>query len=179
MIKLEQRRASYFADFIVYPVAILTGLVLLVLYADSSPAGLILSAMAGFLAWTLIEYALHRFLFHHVQPFEGWHDEHHRRPRALIGTPTVVSLALFVVLGFLPLRFLLGPWFALAAILGLASGYLLYVIVHHGVHHWHTRPGSWMRARQQEHARHHMKGATGWYGVITPFWDKVFSTDKP
>lgn len=179
MIKLEQRRASYFADFVVYPAVIMAGLVVLVLRADRSPAILLLSAVLGFFAWTLVEYVLHRFVFHHVQPFEGWHDEHHKRPRALIGTPTIASLALFAVLGFLPLYLALGPSIGLAATLGLICGYLLYVTVHHGVHHWHTRPGSWMRARQQDHARHHMKGAHGWYGVITPFWDKVFSTDEP
>lgn len=178
MIKLEQNRASYFADFVAYPVAIVLGVIMLVARAPDPAWFLLLCALAGFFAWSLVEYVLHRFLFHHVQPFKGWHDEHHKHPYALIGTPTAVSLALIILLGFVPLIFAVGLWPALAAIVGLTCGYFLYLVVHHAVHHWKTKPGSWMRARQQDHARHHAQGVEGWYGVITPFWDRVFSTNN-
>ena len=50
-------------------------------------------ALLGLVAWTLLEYVLHRFVLHGMQPFQAWHAEHHRRPQALIGTPTVAAIA--------------------------------------------------------------------------------------
>lgn len=176
-ISLDQSPASYFADFVVWPLAILASLLTLLLKAPHLSVSMVVAAVLGFFSWTLIEYILHRFMLHHLQPFKGWHDEHHARPFALIGTPTAISLALFIVVGYLPLALALGPWVGLAAILGIASGYFLYIVVHHATHHWRARPGSWMAKRKREHALHHMKGVSGWYGVTTSFWDHVFKTD--
>ncbi len=175
--KLEQHPVAYFADFVLYPVALVAGSSLLWLQADDPIWMLLGSAIIGFLTWSLVEYLLHRFVLHGVQPFQHWHEEHHRRPFALIGSSTLVSMALFVVLVFLPLLLIARPWIALAATLGTTFGYLLYVFVHHGTHHWKARPGSWMQARKRDHARHHLPGAHGWYGVTTSFWDHVFHTD--
>jgi hypothetical protein len=60
---------------------------------------LVALALLGLVAWTLLEYALHRFVLHGLQPFRTWHAEHHRRPRALIGTPTILSATLIAALG--------------------------------------------------------------------------------
>ncbi|HET8597935.1 MAG TPA: sterol desaturase family protein [Castellaniella sp.] len=178
LFKLEQHPAAYFADFVLYPLAIAAGAAALVLLPHGSPAwALVLAAFLGFLAWSFVEYAMHRFVFHGLQPFRRWHEEHHRRPAALIGSSTLVSLCAFAGLVFWPLSAATGPWIALAATLGMGAGYLLYVTVHHGAHHWKAREGSWMRARKRDHARHHRPGASGWYGVTTPFWDHVFHTD--
>ncbi|CAM5791661.1 sterol desaturase family protein [Castellaniella caeni] len=177
LFKLEQHPAVYFADFVLYPVAILAGVSLLAWRGQGPIWAWLLVAALGFFAWSFIEYAMHRFVFHGVQPFKRWHDEHHRRPFALIGSSTLVSMALFAGLIFWPLSLLVGASIAGAATLGVIVGYLLYVVVHHATHHWKARPGSWMAARKQDHARHHMPGVEGWYGVTTPFWDHVFSTD--
>lgn len=177
LFKLEQHPVVYFADFVLYPAAIVTGTGMLLLQAVHPAWTLLLIAAPGFLGWSLVEYILHRFVLHGVQPFKRWHEEHHSRPFALIGSSTAVSMALFVLLVFWPLSVASDRWVALAATLGIASGYLLYVVVHHATHHWKTRPGSWMHDRKRDHARHHMPGANGWYGVTTSFWDHVFGTD--
>lgn len=181
--KFEQHPAMYFADFVLYPLAIAGGAAALIWHARSSVLVLLAVAVLGFLAWSLVEYAMHRFVLHGLRPFKSWHETHHERPFALIGSSTPVSMAAFAVLVFLPLSAVSGPWVSLSATLGMAAGYLLYVIVHHATHHWKARPGSWMQARKQDHARHHRPGAEGWYGVTTPFWDHVFGTggsvDKP
>ncbi|MGB6007827.1 sterol desaturase family protein [Castellaniella sp.] len=178
LFKLEQSPVLYFADFVLYPAAIISGVGVL-LWRGAGPAwALLLAAVLGFLAWSLIEYGLHRFVLHGLQPFKRWHEEHHQRPFALIGTSTLVSLSLLGLLGFLPLSRLLGPWIGLSATLGVGTGYLLYVLVHHATHHWKAEPGSWMHARKRDHALHHRPGAHGWYGVTTSFWDRVFLTDR-
>jgi hypothetical protein len=175
---LEHHPVSYFADFVLYPVAIVAGMAVLLLHVSVDDWMLLPAAVAGFGAWSLVEYALHRYVLHGLQPFKRWHEEHHQRPFALIGTSTLASLVLFVALVYLPLAFVFSHWLALAATLGVISGYLFYVTVHHASHHWKARPGSWLQARKQAHARHHMVGAHGWYGVTTSFWDRVFFTDR-
>lgn len=178
-VSLEQSPWLYYADFVVYPIVIMGGLAALLAGAPRLHWAMLLAAVLGFLAWTLIEYILHRYVLHGLQPFKGWHQEHHDRPMALIGAPTALSLVLFVVVAWLPLALVFGSWLALAATLGLVVGYSLYLVVHHGVHHWKSRPGSWFAARKREHAIHHMRGIEGWYGVTTPFWDKVFGSQRP
>jgi hypothetical protein len=172
---LEHSPLSYAADFVLYPLAILSGLVAALFYVSMAHwPTLAMAFVAGLLAWSLIEYVLHRHVLHGVQPFKRWHEEHHDRPFALIGTSTIASLLLFGVLVFAPLALAAGIWPALTATLGVMSGYLFYVTVHHAVHHWKTRQGSWLHARKQAHARHHQSGYCGSYGVTTAFWDKVF-----
>lgn len=173
---LEQSALSYYADFVLYPVALAAGLIVLLRRAPAITWAMPVAAVIGFFAWSLVEYVLHRFVLHGPQPFKRWHQEHHDRPMALIGAPTLGSMALFVLVAYLPLSGVLGGWIALAATLGLAVGYFSYLVVHHGVHHWRARPGTWFAARKREHAIHHMPGIEGSYGVTTPFWDKVFST---
>ncbi|HEX7385726.1 MAG TPA: sterol desaturase family protein [Castellaniella sp.] len=175
-ISFEQSPWSYYADFVLYPIALATGLAVLLLGVPALNWSLLLAAMIGFLCWSPVEYVLHRYVLHGVQPFKRLHQEHHDRPMALIGAPTLLSMLLLVVVVYWPLSFALGTWLSLAATLGLTSGYFFYLIVHHAVHHWKARPGSWLAARKREHAIHHMKGVEGWYGVTTPFWDKVCST---
>ncbi len=175
---LEHHPVSYFADFVLYPVVIVGGVVVLFVKTTGVDWFLLLSAaVVGFAVWTLVEYILHRYVLHGVQPFKRWHEEHHQRPFALIGTSTLASLTLFVVLVFVPLSFTVGRWLSLAATLGLVSGYLLYVVVHHAAHHWRAARGTWLYELKVAHARHHMKGVQGWYGVTTTFWDRVFGTD--
>jgi hypothetical protein len=176
---LEHAPASYFADFVVYPAAILASLAALLAYNPATHwPGLAAACIAGLAVWTFMEYMLHRYVLHGLQPFKGWHEEHHQRPFALIGTSTLASFSLFAVLVFLPLCLAIGKWPALASTMGVVAGYLVYVTVHHGTHHWKARHGSWMWARKQAHARHHRAGDHGWYGVTTCFWDKVFASMK-
>lgn len=136
LLSLEHGRFAYRADFVLY------GLVIAALAVDlvvQTPATLALDrlgwVLGGGLAWTLIEYLVHRFVLHGLPPFQGWHAAHHRRPSALIGLPTVLSAALFGGLVFAPAWWLLGGGPARAFTLGVLSGYLLYAVVHHLVHH--------------------------------------------
>jgi cyclopropane-fatty-acyl-phospholipid synthase len=124
-----------------------------------------------------------------VAPFSRWHDEHHRRPQALIASPVVLSLSLFLLLGSLPAWWLLGGWPAMALTLGLLTSYLVYGLMHHATHHntfpW-IRHNAWMSQRRVRHAMHHAVHhiqARGeicnpcHFGVSNSFWDVVFRTN--
>lgn len=173
----EYDKAGYTADFVLYGGAAL-GLAALLVLAGPASRGpeLFTLVLVGLFSWTLVEYGLHRFVLHGPQPFRGWHAEHHRRPRALIGTPTALSATLIAALVFMPALLLGDLWRACALTLGLLTGYFLYSIVHHAIHHWRAG-NSWTRRARHRHALHHSPvEPAGRYGVSTGLWDVVFGT---
>jgi cyclopropane-fatty-acyl-phospholipid synthase len=132
-------------------------------------------AGAGLLAWSGIEYGLHRFVLHGVQPFKSWHLEHHRRPLALIGTPTWLSAALVGGLVWLPAVTGLGAWPGSGLTLGVLAGYLGYTLTHHALHHWKLDL-LWLQRRKHAHARHHHLLQPCCFGVTSSVWDRVLRT---
>jgi sterol desaturase/sphingolipid hydroxylase (fatty acid hydroxylase superfamily) len=176
---LEHSKAAHRADLALYGIieaALATSLV------AGAPHELRIElaalAVAGLASWTVIEYAMHRFLLHRVQPFKSWHEEHHQRPNAIIFTPTILSLAWQFALIFIPALLAGGPWRASALTFGVLAGYLSYTITHHAVHHWHT-DNPWLKQRKRWHALHHHRtDQPGCYGVTTAFWDHVFGSAR-
>jgi cyclopropane-fatty-acyl-phospholipid synthase len=178
-ISLEHSAAVYRADFVVYGAVAMALAMLLVFEAPQAGAAPVLGAVLGGLAaWTVIEYLLHRFVLHGLQPFQGWHAQHHQRPTALIGLPTYVSAVLFFVLVFLPTALLTDRWTACAATLGVLMGYIAYGGVHHATHHWRVE-NAWLRQRKQWHAMHHHCPEPVCFGVTTSVWDRVFRSANP
>jgi sterol desaturase/sphingolipid hydroxylase (fatty acid hydroxylase superfamily) len=184
LFSMEGGESAYRADFWVYGAAVP---LLLVLLITAGPRGHWLlwlgCAGLGLASWSLVEYLLHRFVLHRVQPFQRWHGEHHRRPAALIGTPTLLSAALFGLLVFAPAWAIAGPWPACALTLGMVAGYLAYAVTHHAAHHA-APPGlagtAWLRQRRRWHALHHQRsGAPGCYGVTSGLWDRLFDSVLP
>ena len=136
----------------------------------------------GLLSWTLVEYVLHRFVFH-FQPRSSWgqrlhfilHGVHHDYPRdsTRLVMPPAVSLPLGVPFYFL-FHGLFGTW-APAAFAGLLTGYLCYDMIHYATHHFpmRNRVGRWLK---RNHLKHHYTQPGRAYGVTTPLWDFVFGT---
>ena len=181
LFSIEHSPAAYRADFWVYGAAVALLAATLQLGAPAGMAlELLLLALAGVASWTLGEYLLHRFVLHGLPPFSRWHAEHHQRPTALIGSPTILSASLIVLLVFLPAWLWSNIWPAIALSLGVAAGYLGYSVMHHAMHHWRSDQvwfKSWFRQRQRCHALHHRRqGRPGCFGVTNSFWDQVFGT---
>ena len=176
IVSLEHGKLAYRADFALHGATIVTLVLALVLLGppDRGP-WLAACTAAGLLGWTGIEYVLHRFVLHGVQPFRRWHALHHARPTALIGTPTLLTALLFATLVFLPALQLGDVWSACALTLGLLLGYLAYGLAHHAVHHWRTDI-AWLRLLKRRHALHHHGAQPCCYGVSSSFWDRVFGT---
>lgn len=177
LFRLEHSRAAYRADFVAYGIAVAA---LAVFLLSASPHGqrleMVILVLAGIASWTAIEYVLHRFVLHGLQPFRRWHEEHHRRPRALICTPTILSATLIAMLVFLPTLLLGDLWQACALTLGLLTGYLGYAITHHAIHHWRSGGNAWLKQRKRWHGLHHCIDEPACYGVTSAFWDHVFGT---
>ena len=177
LFSIEHSRFAYRADFAFYGTAVLSLAAFLGVDGRReqwpSITTLVLLGGAG---WTLIEYLLHRFVLHGVQPFRGWHAQHHRQPGERLGAPTVLSAALIFAFVFLPALALGTLCQACALTLGVLAGYLAYGITHHATHHWRSN-SAWLKRRKRWHALHHHHAAQpDCYGVTSPLWDHVFGS---
>lgn len=140
-------------------------------------------ALAGLLLWTLAEYILHRWGFHH-EPSTGpgrrlhWlvHGYHHAHPddggRLVVSPWASVPVALAA---YLSLTAALGAA-GRPLLAGFLLGYVTYDGLHWAIHHRALRGtgvGPWLRAH---HLRHHFADDTAGFGVTTPLWDWVCGT---
>ena len=138
---------------------------------------------AGLLFWTLLEYWMHRLLFHFrprgrrqekiVFLIHGVHHEHPNDPNRLV-MPPLMSIPLAVVF-WLIFRAVLGPELFLPAFSGLLVGYLIYDMGHYHWHHHKPRlkVGKYLR---KHHMQHHFDSEKTAYGVSSPIWDYAFRT---
>jgi sterol desaturase/sphingolipid hydroxylase (fatty acid hydroxylase superfamily) len=172
-----ESKAAYYADFGVYAVLVVA-LTIAGLHAPwPQQAQWLGAAAAGACAWTLIEYLLHRFVFHGVPFISGFHELHHRSPRAYLGTPTWLSLAILAGVFLIPLWRATSMSIACGTIAGIAGGFLWYGIVHHVIHHRRPRRlAVLLKGAAHRHRRHHYSGEVGNFGVSTQLWDLVFRT---
>jgi sterol desaturase/sphingolipid hydroxylase (fatty acid hydroxylase superfamily) len=182
LITLEHSRLAQVLDFVFIGAAAAALGWAAVATAKGSPAwvgGVLVGA--GFLAWTLLEYLLHRYVLHGLQPFRGWHALHHQRPRARIYAPTWLGAVLFAVGILAPLWLLVGEHAAMAIGCGVVLGNLAYAVAHHQVHQPHSMaPAGWQGRRLARHRRHHgARHAESYFGVSTVLWDHVFDTARP
>ncbi len=178
LFTFEQTRSVYWADFIFYgaTIAILAG-VLAVAVPNPRWVTVMLLAAMGLVVWSALEYAVHRFVLHGMQPFRRWHAAHHARPAALISSPTIVTASIIGACLFIPAWAFAGLEFACASTIGLVCGYLAYALTHHAIHHWHAQ-FRWLRRRKRWHVLHHHESQPCCYGVTSGFWDDVCGTRR-
>ena len=116
---------------------------------------------SGFVAWTLAEYAVHRFVLHDLAPKE--HGLHHAHPDEAV---TRIFWQIWVCFALVYL-------FAGGAFLsGALVAYTWYLFVHDAAHH---SPGTLPASLLKHHQSHH-RFATQNFGVSTTLWDHVFGT---
>ncbi|PLN79007.1 hypothetical protein BDW42DRAFT_173816 [Aspergillus taichungensis] len=144
--------------------------------------------LGGVFLWSLIEYLMHRFLFH----IDGWlpdnrvglclhfllHGIHHYLPMdryRLVMPPT-----LFVVLAapFWKLAhtvFFYNWHAALLVYCGGVFGYVCYDLTHYFLHH--RKLPSYYQSLKKYHLEHHFADYENGFGVTSRFWDRVFGTE--
>ena len=172
---IEHDRLGYMLDCGFFATAVVVLTAALVYYQPQGAWRMTLGFfVAGFLSWTLIEYFLHRCIMHGLQPYKSWHEEHHRRPLALIVTPFAMSAS--TALAIVGIALWAAPTIAagLSYSLGMLIGYCLFTGTHHAVHHFRLR-GRWFLWQKRRHAIHHAYPECN-YGVSSPLWDVIFRT---
>lgn len=173
LVSAEMPAWAFFLDFLIYPPLML--LCVALAFGPDGGIGSVAMIALGVSGWSLAEYLIHRFAFHHAPVLQQIHLAHHAAPRDLNGTPTVVTLAVFYGLVYWPLTLVLRAEWAAAVTAGVLLGYLGYVGVHYVVHHLGSGGRPWLRRLIRLHAVHHHDVAHN-FGVTSPLWDWVFGT---
>lgn len=137
----------------------------------------------GIVIWTLLEYSLHRFLFHiETQTYWGntihylLHGCHHKHPMdglrlvfppaatAVLCVPFWNTIRLFATASITPALF--G---------GGLLGYVMYDVTHYYLHH--GQPTSKVpRHLKKYHLNHHFRIQDKGFGITSSLWDRVFGT---
>lgn len=166
---------------------IYTPIIVLLPYYSVSVVGFsgmttLLFFLSGVFFWTLTEYLLHRFLFHHHPNTEKGkrinyilHGNHHEYPRDkerlfMPAVPSMIIASLFFSFFYLLLR-----KYAFAFFPGFMLGYLIYGTMHYAIHAWNP-PFKWMKGLWRNHHLHHYKHDDMGFGVSSTLWDHVFGT---
>jgi sterol desaturase/sphingolipid hydroxylase (fatty acid hydroxylase superfamily) len=139
---------------------------------------------AAFVAWSLTEYSLHRFMFHFPAKSELgkrfvflFHGNHHDDPKdktRLVFPPAgsiPIMIGLYLLFGLVVPQPWLQPFFG-----GFIIGYLIYDYIHYATHHFPMR-NPLAKYLKHYHLKHHYAGEGGRFGVSSPVWDWVFRTD--
>jgi len=140
--------------------------------------------LLGILLWTLLEYLIHRYVFHYEPKtrvgkqlhyiIHGVHHDYPNDARRLVMPPSISVPLAFLFYGVFLLIFgRLTP----SVFGGLVFGYICYDMLHYATHHFPMKRGLWLWLKQY-HLRHHYKDDHVGYGISSPLWDYIFRTTR-
>ena len=141
----------------------------------------------GVFSWMLIEYVLHRLIFHyHARSDFGRkllyaaHLSHHENPRATHRLFSSLVISLPVATGYLLLTWLATRSLHTASYLftGLTAGYFCYEWLHFQAHHRRPRLRLFRYLRKY-HLLHHYQTPDSRFGVTSPLLDMLLGTFQP
>jgi sterol desaturase/sphingolipid hydroxylase (fatty acid hydroxylase superfamily) len=136
----------------------------------------------GLLAFSLVEYIMHRYLFHMKIYTDTrkrlqyvMHGVHHEFPKDKdrLAMPPLASLTIATLL--LYIFSLLMHDYVFAFLPGFLTGYAGYLFIHYIVHAY-PPPKNLFRKLWVHHGIHHYKDHEKAFGVSSPLWDYVFQT---
>ncbi len=147
-----------------------------------SVPGMILLFFAGTFFFTLVEYLMHRYLYHlpvtspkREKFVYTMHGVHHDYPKdkSRLAMPPVLSLILATIF-FVIYRGIMGDY-AFGFLAGFLMGYTFYLGVHYSVHAFRV-PTNFLKTLWHHHSIHHYREPDRAFGVSSPLWDYVFGT---
>ena len=175
-----------FSSFWIYPGLSIAAISVTFRKSYGSLLDLLWLIPVGVLGWTILEYGLHRFVFHREihnaflrSLLNATHFQHHDLPRdreyILVQLPYALVISALLAGG---IALVCRNLFWTAGILsGVWAGFLYYEAVHYRVHA--TSSNGWLLARQRHaHFYHHYHDSKRCFGVTTPLWDYVFGTTR-
>jgi sterol desaturase/sphingolipid hydroxylase (fatty acid hydroxylase superfamily) len=138
--------------------------------------------IVGLLTFSLVEYLMHRYLFHMEIYTEArkkmqyvMHGVHHEFPKDKdrLAMPPLASLSIATALLFLFRLVMHDNVFAFLP--GFLIGYAGYLFIHYIVHAY-PPPKNIFKKLWIHHGIHHYKNNDIAFGVSSPLWDYVFRT---
>lgn len=136
----------------------------------------------GLLAFTWVEYMMHRYVFHMKTYSEvraklqyTIHGVHHEFPKDKdrLAMPPLLSVTIATIL-LLLFRLVMGD-FVFSFLPGFLVGYAAYLAIHYMVHAF-PPPKNIFKALWVNHGIHHYKDGDLIYGVSSPLWDYIYGT---
>eukprot|EP00062_Callorhinchus_milii_P018941 gi/632972960/ref/XP_007902915.1/ PREDICTED: fatty acid 2-hydroxylase [Callorhinchus milii] len=143
----------------------------------------------GMFLWSLVEYLIHRFVFHMNPPASNYylitlhfmlHGQHHKSPfdgSRLVFPPVPASLVVGLFLGAFHL--LIPGVIGLSIFVGGLGGYVVYDMVHYYLHYGSPKKGSYLYGLKAYHVKHHFEHQKAGFGITTRLWDYPFRTSIP
>lgn len=141
--------------------------------------------LAGWFLFTLVEYLMHRYLYHIKPTSPGrakfqytMHGVHHEFPKdkTRLAMPPILTVFVTSLLFFL-FRFVFGnAGFGILA--GFVFGYAMYLFVHYAIHVY-APPKNFLKFWWHHHAQHHYRQDEVAFGVSTTIWDHIIGTMPP
>ncbi|KAI5783588.1 sphingolipid fatty acid hydroxylase [Geopyxis carbonaria] len=142
----------------------------------------------GYGIWTLVEYGLHRCLFHLDEKMPDnrvfitlhfvLHGVHHYLPMDKLRLVMPPTLFLALATPFWKLAHILFYWdwhIATNIYCGGIFGYVCYDLTHYFLHH-RKLPAHYQDLKKY-HLQHHFADFQKGFGVTSKFWDKIFGTE--
>lgn len=142
----------------------------------------------GLFLWSLVEYVLHRFLFHIEAALPDHpialtlhfllHGVHHYLPMDRYRLVMPPALFLLLATPFYKLAHFIFSydWYVANMVFsGGIFGYICYDLTHYFLHHKQL-PAYW-RSLKKYHLQHHFADFENGFGVTSRFWDRVFGTE--
>uniref|UniRef100_A0A8C3Q3U2 Fatty acid 2-hydroxylase n=1 Tax=Geospiza parvula TaxID=87175 RepID=A0A8C3Q3U2_GEOPR len=145
--------------------------------------------LLGMILWSLLEYLIHRFVFHMKPPASNYylitlhfllHGQHHKSPfdsSRLVFPPVPASLVIGFFYGVL--RLLLPEVLGLSIFVGGLCGYVIYDMMHYYLHYGSPKKGTYLYGLKAYHVKHHFEHQKSGFGISTRFWDYPFQTLIP
>ncbi|EMC92161.1 hypothetical protein BAUCODRAFT_77775 [Baudoinia panamericana UAMH 10762] len=144
----------------------------------------------GLFFWTLVEYGMHRCLFHVDSYLPDnrvaltlhflLHGIHHYLPmdRLRLVMPPALFLILATPFWHLAHTVFFYNWYAAVCVFcGGIFGYVCYDMTHYFLHHKNLP--SYYRDLKKYHLQHHFMDYENGFGVTSRFWDRIFGTELP
>jgi sterol desaturase/sphingolipid hydroxylase (fatty acid hydroxylase superfamily) len=179
LYRLVASKANYWIGFGV-DVALGLGLIGYGIASHRLELATLAAVLTGWLFFTFIEYAIHRWGYHGPDsPLTYVHRFHHSDGDVLVGAPFFYPLVIISVV--IALAQLLVPF----AIVAVFAGTVLLVyegqtMIHAVAHAWPgargLRAGRTLKRLRRHHMIHHAGDGNVNFGMSTALWDRLFGT---
>ena len=138
--------------------------------------------LLGLLAFTFIEYLVHRYVYHIPATTPGrakfqytMHGVHHEYPKdkTRLAMPPIITVFVASLLFFI-FRLAFGSY-AFGLLGGFTFGYASYLFVHYAIHAY-APPKNFLKVWWTHHSQHHYRQDEVAFGVSSTLWDHIIGT---
>jgi len=180
---LEKLTRTHFATPVIFYLALAAVILCYTfIFMQIHPGIVILLFILGAFSFTLVEYMIHRFIFHFNAKTQKqqelqyhMHGVHHEFPRDKDRLVMPPLLSAIIAVLFYTVFILTMEDYTYAFFPGFISGYSFYLLIHYAVHA-KKPPANFLKYWWKHHSLHHYQSDHTAFSVSMPLWDHLFGT---